>query len=109
MHHKACALAAVDFLSGYAGRGVNNAQTIAMVKAMNVAVRTTSLDGLAPSPPTDAHVVRAWVREDVDETTMMDELPVGPDEEPVPPAAIASARRFIDDIASRIQPDDVKR
>jgi len=108
MHHKACALAAIDFLRDFAGRGVTSDQTIAMVKAMNVAVRTTSLDALAPSPPTDAHAVRAWVRAPVDETIMMDELPVGPDEDPVPLAAIASARLFVEEIASRIQLENVK-
>jgi hypothetical protein len=104
MHHKACALAAVDFL---AGRRVTSAQSIAMAKAMNVAVRTTSLDALAPSPPADTHAMRAWVREPIDETTMMVDLPVGPDEQRVSPAAVASARAFIDEIATRIQLQDV--
>jgi hypothetical protein len=108
MHHKPCALAAVDFLSGFADRGVTSAQTIAMVKAMNVAVRTTSLDALAPSAPVDADAVRAWVQGQVAATTMMDERPVGPDEEQVSPAAIASARLFIEKIASRIQLENVK-
>jgi len=109
MHHKPCALAAVDFLKGFAaGRGVTSKQTIAMVKAMNVAVRTTSLDALAPSPPVDAEAVRTWIRGHVDETTMMNELPVGPDEDAVPPVAIASARRFVEEIASRIQLENVK-
>jgi hypothetical protein len=108
MHNKACALAVVDFLSGYGGRGVTSAQTIAMVKAMNVAVRTISLDALAPCRPTDTHAVHAWVREHVDETLMMDALPVGPDEDQVSPAAIANARKFVEEIASRIQLETVK-
>ena len=99
MHHKACALAAIDFL---AERDVTSDQSVEMTKAMNIAVRTISLDAFAPSPPTDAAAVREWVGGRIDETTMMDDLPVGPDEQRVSPAAVASARAFIDEIALRI-------
>jgi hypothetical protein len=79
-----------------------------MAKATNVALRTLCLDALATSPPTDAEAVREWIAEEIDETTMMDELPRGPDEAPVPDTDIAIVRKFLDDLAERINLADVK-
>ncbi len=65
--------------------------------------RTASLDVLAANPPTDADAIREWIAEKIDETTMMDELPRGPDEAVVAEADIAMVRKFLDDLAGRIQ------
>jgi len=40
--------------------------------------------------------------ERLDETTMMEELPLGPDEAKVPAAHVAAVRKFLDDLADRI-------
>lgn len=103
MHHRAAALAVVDFLGNYRSSGTTDAQGQAMAKAANVALRTVCLDALASTPPTDADAVREWIAEDVDETTMIDDLPLGPDEEAVSEVEIAKVRKFLDDLAERIQ------
>jgi hypothetical protein len=102
-HHRAAALAVVDFLASYQGKGATDAQGQVMAKATNVALRTLCLDGLAASPPTDAEAVREWIAEKIDVTTMMDELPRGPDEAAVAEADITIVRKFLDDLAERIQ------
>jgi hypothetical protein len=63
---------------------------------------------MAASPPTDTEAVREWTAEKIDETTMMDELPKGPDEAAVPPADIAAVRKFLDELADRIRLAEVK-
>ena len=103
MHHRAAALAVVDFLHGFQGKGVTDTQGGAMAKATNVALRTVCLDALAISPPPDGEAIQEWIAEKIDETTMMDELPQGPDEAPVPEADVAAVRKFLDDLAGRIK------
>jgi hypothetical protein len=106
-HHRAAALAVVDFLHTYQNKGATDTQGQVMAKATNVALRTLCLDALAASPPTDAEAVRKWIAEKIDETTMMDELPRGPDEAVVPEGDIAAVRQFLDDLAESIQLADV--
>jgi len=108
MHHRAAALAAVDFLSSYQDEGATSVQGQVLAKAVNVALRTLSLDVLAVVPGTDAESVREWCRQEVDETTMMDELPQGPDEPPVPAADVAAVRGMLDLLAERINLKDAK-
>lgn len=102
-HHRAAVLAVVDFLDTYQGKGATDTQGQVMAKATNVALRTLCLDALAASSPTDAEAVREWIAEKIDDSTMMDELPRGPDEAPVAEADIATVRKFLDDLAARIQ------
>jgi hypothetical protein len=108
MHHRAAALAAVDFLSSFQDEGTTSVQGQVMAKAVNVALRTLSLDALAVTPGTDVEAVREWCRQAVDETVMMDELPQGPDEAPVPAADVAAVRAVLDHLAERIGLRDVK-
>ena len=108
MHHRAAALAAVDFLNSYQDEGATSAQGQVLAKAVNVALRTLALDVLAVVPGTDAESVREWCRQEVDETTMMDELPQGPDEPPVPAADVAAVRGMLDLLAERINLKDAK-
>jgi hypothetical protein len=107
VHHRAAALAVVDFLENYQGSGATDTQGQMMAKAANVALRTICLDALAASAPTDADAVREWIAEEIDETTMIDELPNGPDEAEVAEADIETVRKFLDDLAERIQLADV--
>lgn len=108
IHHRAAALAVVDFLRSFQTHGATDTQGQVMAKAVNVALRTVCLDALAASPPVDVEAVHDWIVEPIDETTMMDELPVGPDEAPVPESDIVAVRRFLDDLASRIDLGEVK-
>src|SRR5205814_1781923 len=107
-HHRAAALAVVDFLHDFQGKGATDTQGQVMAKAVNVALRTVCLDALAVSPATDTEAVGSWIKEKIDETTMMDELPKGPDEDPVPEADIEAIRKFLDDLAARISLSEVK-
>jgi hypothetical protein len=107
-HHRAAALAVVDFLHTYQGKGATDAQGQVMAKATNVALRTLCIDALVASSPTDAEAVREWIAEEIDDSTMIDELPQGPDEAPVPDADIATVRKFLDDLAERIKLAEVK-
>jgi hypothetical protein len=106
MHHRTAALAAVDFLSSFRDEGATSTQGQIMAKAVNVALRTLSLDAMSVSPATDAEAVREWCRQRVDETTMMDELPQGPDEAPIPAADVAAVRAVLDHLADRIKLKD---
>ena len=109
LHHRSAALAVVDFLGQFSGSsGATDPQGQVLAKATNLALRTVSLDALAESPPTDAYAVRQWINEKIDVTTMLDALPVGPDEEPVPDVEIAKVRSFLNDLAARIKLGDVK-
>lgn len=103
IHHKVGAVAAVRFLSTFGEGGVNNEQALEMARALNLALRTISLDALAGSPAVDAVAVRDWIREKFDVTTMLgDELPVGPDEAGVPEQDVEAVCRFLGDLARRI-------
>jgi len=108
LHHRPAALAAVRFLSEFAPHGATTLQTRVMATAANLALRTVCLDALAPSLSTDAEAVREWSTEKIDETTMIDELPKGPDETPVPEADIAVVRKFLDDLAVKINLAEAK-
>ncbi|MCI0700250.1 MAG: DUF6339 family protein [Planctomycetia bacterium] len=107
-HHRAAALAAVAFLTAFGKDGATNPQTQAMAKAVNVALRTICLDALAPNSPTDAEVVGEWIAEKIDATLMMEELPKGPDEDPVDEADITAVRKFLNELADRIHLAEVK-
>ena len=108
LHHRPAALASVDFLATFGVNGATSAQGQIMAKAVNLALRTVCLDSLAASPPTDAEAVREWIAEKIDETTMMNELPKGPDEAPVSDADIAAVRNLLDDLAVRINLAEAK-
>ncbi len=108
IHHRPAALAVVDFLRDFQGTGATDTQGQAMAKAANVALRTVCLDALAPSPPVDADAVREWIEQKVDETTMLDELPVGPDEGRVPEEDIMAVRQLLEELAKRINLASVK-
>ena len=108
MHHRAASLAVTQFLAEFSGKGANNPQTRAMAKAVNLALRTVSLDRISPSPALDADAVRDWIAEKVDETAMFDELPLGPDEKRIDDENVLAVRAFLDNLAQRIGLVDVK-
>jgi hypothetical protein len=109
IHHKVGAIAAIRFLSEFGTTGATTAQVLELVKKLNFALRTVSVDSIALSPPTDADAVREWIGEQIDETTIIrDELPRGPDEAAVKEADIVAVRAFLDALAERINLTEAK-
>jgi len=109
-HHKAGVIAAIRFLSEYGTSGATNTQVLEMSRALNLALRTVCLDAVAFSPSPDAHALREWIGEDIDETLIIgDDLPRGPDEARVPEADIASVLRLLHDLAKRINLSEAKQ
>ncbi len=102
MHHRAAALAVVDFLRDFQGKSLTDTQGQVMAKAVNIALRTVCLDVLAESPPTDGQAVRDWISQKIDVTTMMDEPPLGPDEANISENDIAVVRKFLEELSVRI-------
>ena len=109
LHHRPAALAVVEFLEKFGGKGATDPQGQVMAKAFNLALRTLSLDALCENPATDAEAVREWCRLPIDETKILgDELPQGPDEAPVPPEAIAAVRGVLERLAESINLAEVR-
>jgi hypothetical protein len=103
LHHRPAALAVVDFLHKFDGKGATDPQGQAMAKAFNLVLRTLALDALCENLATDAEVVRLWCQEPFDVTRWLgDDLPEGPDETPVPAHAVAAVREVLDRLAASI-------
>jgi hypothetical protein len=102
LHHKAVALAVVDFLGSLPVGSLGDHQSQVMARAINIVSRTLALDALSLSLAPDAEAVREWCAEPVDETTMMKDLPRGPDESPVPARDVAAVRAILDRIAANL-------
>ncbi len=110
MHHRPAALAATRFLKGFnSGKGATAPQSEALSKAFNLTLTTLSLDTLCDNPAVDAESLRDWCVEPVDETKMMQELPLGPDEGPVPEEAIYRVEAVLQRLADEINLKEVKR
>jgi Family of unknown function (DUF6339) len=101
MHHRAAALAVVDFLGAAEDEATAGDHGRAMIRALDIALRTLSLDSLAPDAAPDAEAVREWCSGRVDETLILERLPTGPDEPPVPEADVAVVRAVLDRLAEQ--------
>jgi len=102
VHHRPCALAVVDFLAKLQLTGTADARGQIMAKALNAVLRTVSLDMMVPNPTCDIEAIREWLIEKVDLTLMLDKLPKGPDEAPIPEAHINKVAKFLHELAERI-------
>jgi hypothetical protein len=104
MHHRPAALAIIDFLDQYNdGKGATDSQGARMARALNAALRTLTLDAVADNPEPDTVAFQEWIRESIDETKMMDELPKGPEEkETISDEAISEVRMHLDALAGAI-------
>jgi hypothetical protein len=104
MHHRPAALAIVDLLTDFnSGKGMTDSQGPRMARALNAALRTLTLDVIADNPEPDAEAFREWLREPIDETKMMDDLPKGPDEkDAISDEAIAEVRKHLEALAEAI-------
>jgi hypothetical protein len=104
LHHRAVALAMVDFLASVPAGNSRDRQNQVMARAFNIVSRTLALDALCLSAAQDAEAVREWCAEPVDETTMLKDLPRGPDEPPVPAKEVAAVRAILDRLAVERSP-----
>ncbi len=85
MHHRPAALAVCRFVREFNdGKRMTDAQSERLAKAFNLRLATLSLDAISANPAEDAVAIKDWCAELIDETKFMDDLPIGPDEDPVP-------------------------
>jgi hypothetical protein len=103
MHHRPAALAVCRFVREFNdGKRMSNAQSKRLAKAFNLRLATLSLDAISANPAIDAVAIKDWCSEPIDETTFMDDLPVGPDEDPVPENDIEAVIEVLRTLASEI-------
>lgn len=102
-HNKAMAIASISHLATLNHGSNAVGDDVNMVgKAVNLVVTTTVLDAVAPDPGPDVVAVDEWLGATPDETKFMDNLPGGPDEDPVDPAAIERVRALIKRVSERL-------
>jgi hypothetical protein len=100
--HRPTAIASLRLLSTYNGGQFADSDTIrTLVKSFNMALTTTMLDAVAPSREVDAQTLREWCQEDVDETTMFEEMPSGPAEERVDEQGISAVTELLKRVVSK--------
>jgi hypothetical protein len=100
--HRPTALASLRLLSTYDNGEFGDSDTIRdLIKSFNMALTTTMLDAAAPSPDVDAQSVRDWCEEEVDETTMFEEMPTRPAEQAIDEAHIAAVTDLLTRVVSK--------
>jgi Family of unknown function (DUF6339) len=97
-HNRAAALAAMRMLPRMGGRPINRLST-----AFNHFLTTIMLDTVAPLPGPDRVAIDEWVSgaTSVDEL-LLDELPPGPDEDPVDPVLVDEVERLVRRVADEV-------
>jgi Family of unknown function (DUF6339) len=108
LHHRAAAQAVVEFLAATEDEATAGDRGRVMSRSLDLAMKTISLDSLAPALAPDAEAVREWCIEPVDETLMIRQLPTGPDEPPVSEQDIAAVRAILDQLAGQAGPRRVR-
>lgn len=110
MHNRAAAIAVCRFSRQYNdGAGLSDVQSQLLAKAFNFRLSTLLLDALAPEPPLEMSAIQDWCQEPIDETKYLNELPAGPDENPVPEKSIEAVMAVLDQLASEIDLAEFKR
>jgi len=100
--HRPTALASLRLLSTFDNGYFADSDTIRdLIKSFNMALTTTMLDAVAPSVDVDAQSIRDWFSEPVDETTMFEEMPIGPEEEAIEPAAIDAITELLKRVVAK--------
>jgi len=85
-HHRPTVQAAVKFLEGKGGREAN-----ALAKATNSAATTLIIDTISADTALDPASLTAWLNDDdIDPLRYLDDLPPGPTDPKVDPAAVAT-------------------
>lgn len=97
-HNKAAALAALRMLPTMPGRPINRLST-----AFNHYLTTIVLDSVAPASPPDLAATEEWLRDHADaELLLEDELPQGPDEDPVDDVLIDAVEALVRQVAKEV-------
>lgn len=110
MHNRAAAIAVCRFSRQYNdGTGLSDVQSQLLAKAFNFRLSTLLLDALAPEPALDMTAIKEWCQEPIDETKYLNELPAGPDENPVPQDSIEAVIAVLHQLASEIDLAEFKR
>uniref|UniRef100_A0A7C4LMH5 Uncharacterized protein n=1 Tax=Schlesneria paludicola TaxID=360056 RepID=A0A7C4LMH5_9PLAN len=110
MHNRSAAIAVCRFSRQFnQGKGLTDSQSERLAKAFNFRLSTLLLDALAPEPPLDITAIQEWCQEPIDETKYLNELPTGPDENPVPEESIAAVMAVLDQLATEIDLAEFKR
>jgi hypothetical protein len=100
--HRPTALASLQLLSAHNGGQFADSDTIRdLIKSFNMALTTTMLDAVAVSPEVDARSIRDWCEEEVDETTMFEEMPIGPAEQAVDQEAIDAVTELLKRVVAK--------
>ena len=103
LHHKAFALACVEFLAtANHGSPMTDTASQRLAKAVNLCLRTTHMDAIAPSQLPDEIAVQDWVDSVPDYTTFLDSLPIGPDEDSVSTEDTEAFLEFLAEVAAQI-------
>lgn len=102
VHHRPAAIAAGRFLARFNEKGANTYQGLKLAQAFNLYLITRSLDALALSPPVNVEAVREWCGERFDHTLWKDDLPEGPDEEPIPEEDVGRVYQLLEKVAADI-------
>lgn len=109
-HNRALAVAAVEFLSTFrGGQLATSDQVVVLAKALNHVLTTVVLDRVASGSAGSVHAWEEWLTEPVDETVFLDELPEGPNEDPVPEAHTAAMSALLAELADEVGLHDVRR
>jgi Family of unknown function (DUF6339) len=103
MHHRPAALAVCRFVREFNdGKRMSNAQSNRLAKAFNLRLATLPLETISANPVSDTVAIMDWCAERIDETKFMDDLPIGPDEDPVPEGEIDAVVEVLSTLARDI-------
>jgi hypothetical protein len=98
VHHRAAAQAALGILPGLNSKQINRLST-----ALDHVLTTIQLDAVAPVSGPDVIAIEEWVSQTPDRDGVLgDELPYGPDEEPMEPQVVARVATLIREVATSI-------
>jgi Family of unknown function (DUF6339) len=102
VHHRPTAIAAGRFLARFNEKGATSYEGLKLAQTCNLYLTTRSLDALAPNPPGDIEAVREWCGERFDHTLWTDDLPDGPDEEPIPEEDVGRVYQLLEKVAADV-------
>jgi hypothetical protein len=101
MHHRPAAQAAIRLLVGDEAT-VSSDDSNRLASVFNHHLTTVMLDAVAPSPPPDAEGQLVWSARPCREDELFeDDLPSGPDEDPVDDLAVEQVLRLIQAVAAQ--------
>lgn len=98
IHHRAAAQAALRLLPTLNSKQINRLST-----ALDHVLTTIQLDAVAPVEGPDVIAINDWVAEAPDpDTILADEVPAGPEEDPIDPDKVGAVEKLLRDVADSI-------